>query len=213
MRIVCLSDSHGLHHALGDLPEGDVVVHAGDMARNGQSMPEVLEFLQWFRRLPHKHKILVAGNQDPLFQWQSDDLRAMMPWGIRYLQDEAVRINGVRFWGAPWQPWANNFAFNLPRGSALAAKWALIPENTQVLITHGPPAGIGDMVIDPPFAHLGCEALRDRIQALPALTVHICGHIHEGYGVVEDAQGRRFVNASICTVRDRPTNAPIVIDL
>ena len=126
-----------------------------------------------------------------------------------YLSDSGRTIDGVRVWGSPWQPWFYDWAFNLPRGAALAAKWALIPDGTDVLVTHGPPLGVLDTTLrgEP----VGCAALRGRVAQLrPRL--HLFGHIHEAYGVV-DHDGTLFVNASNCTLAYEPDNAAIVVDL
>jgi Icc-related predicted phosphoesterase len=97
---------------------------------------------------------------------------------MHYLEDEAVTIDGVRFYGSPWQPEFMDWAFNLPRGEALAAVWAKIPVGVDVLVTHGPPAGIGDLVHG---RSTGCAELRRRLdEVAPAL--HMFGHIHEDGG-------------------------------
>src|ERR1035437_7388616 len=98
------------------------------------------------------------------------------------------------------------------RGAEIASKWALIPDDVQVLITHGPPHGILDEVVSPRGKDQGCEALRERIVSLPALRLHAFGHIHEAYGTFSEG-GRRFVNASICDYLYAPVNAPVVVDL
>jgi Icc-related predicted phosphoesterase len=98
------------------------------------------------------------------------------------------------------------------RGPEIAAEWALIPEDVQVLITHGPPHGILDAVERLKGKHAGCEALRDRILALSELRLHAFGHIHEGYGQFEQ-DARRYVNACVCDFNYAPVNAPVVVDL
>lgn len=213
MRIVCISDTHTMHDQVG-LPEGDVLVHAGDSCGAG-SFPELRRFTEWLRELPHEHKVVVAGNHDWPFEREPQIARRLLDGvpGVRYLQDSGTTINGVTFWGSPWQPEFRGWAFNLPRGKELANKWRRIPSTTDVLITHGPPAGIRDC-IDAPLAeadHLGCVDLRKAVSRVRP-QVHIFGHIHGGYGT-ETANGTRFVNAAICTEGYRPVNAPIVVDV
>jgi len=99
-----------------------------------------------------------------------------------YLENSGVEIDGVKFWGSPWQPEFFNWAFNLPRGRRLAEIWALIPDDTEVLITHTPPYGILDRVDS--GEHVGCEDLRRALQRVKP-KVHVFGHIHEDRGVVE----------------------------
>jgi hypothetical protein len=126
-----------------------------------------------------------------------------------YLEDSGIEIAGVKFWGSPWQPEFYDWAFNLPRGQALADKWALIPDDIDVLITHGPPLGILDQVIT--GDHVGCADLLEAVQLIKP-KVHIFGHIHEGYGRIEQ-NGTVFINASVCTARYRPINPPIVVEV
>jgi predicted phosphodiesterase len=141
MRIVCLSDTHGTHERL-TVPEGDLLVHAGDFTNLGRPA-EIERFDRWLGTLPHPHKLVIAGNHDFLFERKPEKARALLT-NARYLQDEACEVNGLRLWGSPWQPWFHDWAFNLARGPELAAKWALVPERIDVLVTHGPPAAILD---------------------------------------------------------------------
>jgi predicted phosphodiesterase len=219
VRIVCLSDTHG-HHAALHVPEGEVLVHAGD-ATLGGTTKEVTAFASWFRALPHPYKLFVAGNHDRLFEDRPGEARRLLGDGIVYLQDTGTTIEGKRFWGSPWQPWFLDYAFNLRRGKALQAKWDLIPEGTDVLITHGPPRGLRDRV-EGPLArflgrvlgqgpHAGCDDLREAV-ARRRPTLHVFGHIHEGYGR-EAVDGTAFVNASVVDARYRPVNAPVVVEL
>lgn len=207
MRIVCLSDTH-CKQGLVNVPDGDVLVHAGDFTNTG-SLLEVELFGLWLQGLPHRHKVVIAGNHDWAFQRQPARARHALS-GCHYLQDSGVEIDGVKFWGAPWQPWFYDWAFNLSRGAALREKWALIPEGTHVVITHGPPHGRGDLV--PRGERVGCEDLAARLCAIKP-RLHVSGHIHNGYGVVESPEGIIYANASICDEQYRPVNAPIVVDL
>lgn len=210
MRMICISDTHNGHKSLR-LPEGNVLIHAGDATGQGLHL-EVERFLAWFASQPHQHKILIAGNHDWLFQRNREKaakLLAAHP-GITYLQDSGVVIEGIRFWGSPWQPWFRDWAFNLPRHGLLIRNiWSKIPTGTDVLITHGPPHGVLDQVHG--GLHLGCEDLRNRLAAVRP-RVHIFGHIHDSYGV---AQSKKtiFVNACACDEQYRMRNQPIVLDL
>ncbi len=208
MRLVILSDTHGYHDAI-DVPDGDVLIHAGDLTKRGE--PHEIEAIdRWLARLPHRHKIVIAGNHDFLFQDEPSTARSLIKHA-RYLEDEASEIEGVRFYGSPWTPEFFDWAFMLPRGEPLRRKWEKIPEGVDVLITHGPPHGILDMTVRGEAA--GCEALAERVAELgPRL--HVFGHIHEGYGTQDAPDGRtRFMNASICTFDYRPKNVAMVFDL
>lgn len=206
MRLVLLSDTHRMHDKIV-IPDGDVLVHAGDFCGHG-TRNQARAFASFFQSLPHRHKVVIAGNHDRCLEIEPD-LGAEIFTHCHYLFDSGVEIEGVRFWGSPWQPWFLDWAFNLQRGPALRAKWDMIPQNTDVLITHGPPHGILDRTTtgDP----VGCEELRVAVERIrPRL--HVFGHIHEGYGelVVGDT---RFINASICTFDYAPTNPAVVVDL
>jgi predicted phosphodiesterase len=195
-----------MHHGRLIVPPGDVLVHAGDATSRGTSA-QLKSFAAFIAAQPHAHKVVIAGNHDFGLE-QTPTLGAEL-FGAAYLSDSGRTIDGVRVWGSPWQPWFYDWAFNLQRGDALAAKWALIPDDTDVLVTHGPPMGVLDKTLrgEP----VGCEALRDRVAQLrPRL--HVFGHIHEAYGVHEQ-NGTLFVNACNCTLAYEPDNAAIVVDL
>lgn len=180
MRVVAIADTHLCHQSL-EVPDGDVLVHAGDLCRGG-SLGELEVAADWLRALPHPTKIVIAGNHDFALERAPDEARCVLGDGIAgvaYLEDAAITVGGVKFWGSPWQPRFFDWAFNLSRGAPLAAKWRLIPQDVDVLVTHGPPHGIGDRVAR---GHEGCEDLRARVLALGPL-LHLFGHIHEDPGV------------------------------
>ena len=207
MRVVCISDTH-LRHKF-DVPPGDVLIHAGDATIVG-SEQEFQRFFDWFGKLPHPHKVLIAGNHDWLFEKLPEDARALIPPGITYLQDELATVNGLKIYGSPWQPEFMGWAFNLPRGWPMKKKWELIPAGIDILVTHGPPLGFLDFS---PFGteNAGCADLRNELlRVKPKL--HVFGHIHHGYGQTE-WNGIKLVNASICDEAYRPSNKPIVLEL
>lgn len=208
IRIVVISDTHNRHLKAPSLPDGDVLLHAGDFSVKG-SLAELAYFNDWLGSLPHPQKIVIAGNHDWCLQRTPVAARQLLT-AATYLEDTGIWIAGLHIWGSPWQPWFHNWAFNLPRGGELAAVWRKIPDSCNVLITHGPPFGILDKVVH--GESVGCEDLLSRIKGLKELKLHVFGHIHEGYGSVS-AEGVSFVNASICNVRYEPCNSPVVIDL
>lgn len=209
-KIVCLSDTHNCDGQIA-VPDGDVLIHAGDATVRG-TIDEIVLFNDWFARLPHRHKIFVAGNHDWLFETNNRLARTLLDSSIYYLQDSSVEIENLKIYGSPWQPRFFGWAFNLTRGAELREKWKLIPNDTDVLITHGPPFGILDEVPRRYFVeNTGCEELRKRVEGVrPKL--HVFGHIHCGYGTTEQF-GVRFINASTCDESYEPTNQPIVINL
>ena len=197
MKLVAISDTHNLHHSFGKLPQGDVIIHAGDFTTWGKT-GEVRQFRNWFASLPYAHKICIAGNHDRCMEhmfFLKDDFKNA---GITYLQDSSVEINGIRFYGSPRTPEFCDFAFMYERGQA---HWEGIPDNTNILITHGPPQGILDLC--PDGRNVGCVELLERTHELADLKYHIFGHIHEAYGI----QGK-YVNASNHTMLWKNSGGP-----
>jgi Icc-related predicted phosphoesterase len=206
IKIIAISDTHGAHLGL-DIPDGDILVHAGDLTATG-TLPQVADFNRWLGRLPHAHKVVVAGNHDFCFQDQSREARALLTEAL-YLQDERATVESLRFYGSPWSTQFFDWAFMLPRGPQIRAKWELIPEDTDVLVTHGPPWGHGDMTDR--GERVGCRDLLEVVERVrPKL--HIFGHIHEGAGIGRN-EHTLFVNPSICDLRYRPLQSPIVIEV
>ncbi|QDG49190.1 metallophosphoesterase [Persicimonas caeni] len=195
--LVAISDTHGRHRSV-DVPDGDILVHAGDFSSFG-SEDDLEDFNSWLGSLPHAEKIVVAGNCDHICETSPAEVRALLT-EAHYLQDSAVEIAGLKFWGSPWQPIFHHMAFNLPRGEALAEKWAMIPADTDVLVTHGPPHGILDRTSR--GQQVGDRALLARVTEVKP-TCHIFGHVHESSGMVEQ-QGTCFINAACNAAGDRP---------
>ena len=205
MRIVALSDTHLFTEDLKPIPDGDVLVHAGDLLRGGD-LDELREGIAFFKALPHRYKILVPGNHDRCFETDVDAARALCE-GFSVLIDESLTVDGVHFYGSPWQPEFNDWAFNLPRGAPLAEKWALIPHTVDVLITHGPPRGILDGTGEGRRGH-GCEDLAKAVQERSTIALHMFGHIHPAGGVI--AQGTLYANVSTWECERDPTVIDII---
>lgn len=205
MRIVCISDTHSRHDAI-TIPDGDVLVHAGDATGRGKRA-EIEAFDAWLGKLPHKHKVVIAGNHD--FAFERDAQARTWIRHATYLQDEEITVAGLRIYGSPWQPRFFDWAFNLDRGRQLGEVWAKIPAGLDVLLTHGPPFGILDRCAD--GRQVGCEDLLEAVR-LKRPRLHVFGHIHEAYGT--ERQGdTTFVNACNCDLAYDPIQAPIIIDL
>ena len=230
VRFVCISDTHCRHAELV-LPAGDVLIHCGDFSQTGR-LTEIRAFCDWLAAQPHPRKIVIAGNHDLTLHAASYE-RTSTSWGVEsgmadrhaecaeacrlissipgceYLCDSGTVVEGVRVWGSPWQP-VYAGAFNLQRGSQLREKWALIPAETDVLLTHGPPLGHGDLTSTRKRA--GCGDLLEEVTQRVRPLVHCFGHIHEGYGVTTDGTST-FVNASSCTRRCAVGQEALVFDL
>lgn len=192
VRIVALADTHLFHEELeGKIPDGDILVHAGDLLRHG-SLDELARAADFFRALPHRRKIIVAGNHELCLQRRAEEARALLE-GFVYLEDSEATVEGLRFYGSPWQPIFRVWAFGARRGPELAAKWAKIPEGLDVLVTHSPPRGKGDRVFGGLY-RAGCADLAKRVtEVKPKL--HLFGHIHQDPGRWEE-DGITYANVT-----------------
>jgi Icc-related predicted phosphoesterase len=213
LKLCLISDTHGLHDQLV-LPEADVLVHAGDLLNRGK-LSELNSASLWLQEQKKKFKeiVLIGGNHDFILEAfmkenHEDILRKDFFPGIHYLRDSGVTIDGVNFYGSPWQPWFYDWAFNVQRGPDIKKYWDLIPQDTQVLVTHGPPMGILDRVGN---EHVGCADLAVRVAAT-CPEVHVFGHIHCGYGY-KNFNGTEFFNASVVNEAYEVVNKPWVVEI
>ena len=208
MKFVIISDTHGQHKNL-TLPKGDVIIHAGDISQRGKES-EIIDFLNWFKDLDFKYKIFIAGNHDFFFEETSEkDIQRIIPENIIYLCDSGVEVENIKIWGSPITPWFYDWAFNRPRGAQIALHWQLIPHDTDILITHGPVFGQLDKTTR--GENVGCEDLLHAIDKIKP-KIHICGHIHEGYGQTTSSK-TKFINASVLDEKYGLTNPPITFEL
>jgi len=216
MTIVAISDTHGKHSKV-KLPSGDILVHSGDFTAYG-NMHEFRDFIDWFAAQPFKYKVFTCGNHDAICERNLESCKAYVPAGVNFLMDQSVVIDGRVFYGSPWTPTFYDWSFMASRGEAIGKVWARIPDEVDVLITHGPPYGHGDAVPSrlgsSSTCNVGCIELLKRVyQVKPR--VHIFGHIHEGYGRTDSDEITRttFVNAATCNSNYKPKNRPQVIVL
>lgn len=209
MRVVCISDTHGDHHRL-QVPGGDVLVHAGDWSLTG-SPADAHAFGAWLGMQPHKHKVIIAGNHDESLHNPIDRDEALSQlWGVHYLEDDSVELDGTTFFGSPWTRRFGDWAFMKPQ-SEMAAVWAAVPDEADVLITHSPPFGIFDRMAD--GLPIGCPDMApmlDRVQ--PRL--HVFGHCHYmGGSVSRPRNGTVFVNAAMLHENYIDMREPVVVEL
>lgn len=203
LAITCVSDTHTKHEHI-QLPAGDILIHAGDCTIHG-TREETFAFLDWFKLQPYSFLILIAGNHDRLFELSPEYMQEeCMKRNIHLLNDSQVKVEGLKIWGSPITPWYENLAFNRQRGAEIRGHWDLIPPDTDILVTHGPPHGILDRV--PRFyssvEHTGCEELAKRLKDL-SVKLHVFGHIHEDRGT-QFLQSTLFINASSVNVAYQP---------
>lgn len=211
----CLSDIHG---DLSFLPDPcDFLLISGDICPLGiDTQPELSE--KWLKAafIPYleeclktaTHVVWIAGNHDFVFDradkyhHRIDSILRMMPVNTHYLQDSSVTIDGINFYGSPYTPWFWDWAFNLPPNDFefVQQHWSNIPNNTHVLLTHGPPAGILDA--NAQGMPCGCPDLLDRIGQLKCLKLHNYGHLHDSYGM-RSIGGVVHVNSAIGYNREK----------
>lgn len=206
MKIICFADTHRCIEGL-NIPKADVVVCTGDFCNSG-ALEDVIAFNGWFSRLPCKYKIIVAGNHDVCFEKDCALAKSLLNKNIIYLQDEGVKIGGVKFYGSPWQLPFMDWAFNLPEDE-LRREFERIPENVDVLITHSPPYGILDSVRKD--EHLGSKSLLEKVSKVRP-RYHIFGHIHNGYGKRTNSN-ITFINCSLLDESYSFVNAPVMFDI
>jgi Icc-related predicted phosphoesterase len=204
--VVCIADTHSMHEKV-QIPDGDILIHAGDITNIG-SISDLERFAYWMRWLPHKMKVVIAGNHDFCFQSTNAGLarKILEDHDICYLQDSGTTYRGLSIWGSPWVPKSGPWAFGVS-GAKISRYWDAIPENTDILVTHVPPRGILDRALE--GENCGCQYLRPN----PAPRLHVFGHIHEAYGQITLNGNREYINASICTREYKPTNKPIVVEI
>lgn len=218
MKITFISDTHTKHHQVtSQLPGGDLLIHAGDFSSRGHEH-EVDGFFDWFNGLDnYTNKIVIAGNHDFMFEndpMLAKDIISYYP-NVTYLQDDLEVIgedysSSVKVWGSPWQPEFHNWAFNLPRnGEELKEKWDMIPYNIDIVVTHGPAWGHLDTVVGQSM-NLGCELLAEQMKVIKP-KIHVCGHIHSGYGY-KYVDGVHYFNAAVLGEDYNFTQKPMTVE-
>lgn len=216
MRIIALSDSHGSHFGI-KVPNGDVLVHCGDFSSHG-GMRDTVDFMNWFGTHPHPHKLFCAGNHDRLCEQDPGLFQTLMkqaPKGMRYLQDQCVVIDNIKFHMSPVTPRFYNWSFNRDRGEDIKRHWDMIPEATDVLITHGPPHGICDEAYRPGYnitEHTGCADLMDAVLRI-APKLHLFGHIHYSGGQSYVGPKTTYANVSVLDESYQVVRPPMIFDI
>jgi Icc-related predicted phosphoesterase len=204
MRIVCIADTHELHRELV-VPPGDLLIHAGDITDLSKRPWIYRHFDIWLGELPHRHKIVIPGNNDYLLE---DPKERKVITNAILLVDSGVEIEGLKVWGSPTTPLYGG-AFGMSNPADRKRHWAQVPEDLDILVTHGPPFGIRDHGGGSERRE-GCpELLVAVFRALPPL--HVFGHVHAGYGIYRTSD-TLFVNASLLGEDGSLGRKPIVIE-
>lgn len=184
MTITVISDTHGRHKEIVFPTLDDdinVLIHCGDFSHNPK---QVFSFSKWFSEVPgYDYRIIIAGNHDMYIETvgYQEYFDYCKEKNIIYLQDTSIDIEGVKFHGSPWSNRFGSWAF-MDIDIKLDKHWQKIPDDVEILITHGPSKGIGDKVLS--GEHVGSSTLTHQINnRLTKLKLHCFGHIHEAVGV------------------------------
>lgn len=207
-KIVAISDTHCQLNEI-TIPDGDILIHSGDLTYRGTLQETVIE-LDILKSLKNKFKyiVLISGNHDFLDEKQPGSMKMLCDErGLIYLNHESIIIDGINIFGSPYTPYFFNWAFNIERGDKIANKWAQIPDNTDVLITHGPPMDTLDQIES--GEHVGCLDLANKVNQIKP-RIHIFGHIHSQSGISYKHR-TYYINASICDETYKCTNPARII--
>lgn len=181
-RIWHISDTHTFHGFLKVPDDIDIVIHSGDCSNPRdliQSEQECLNFIHWYAGLPIKNKIYVAGNHDLAIEKRRINGGTFAEYGITYLENASTTMEGLKIWGSPITPsFGEGWAFNRKRDK-LHDLWTSIPDDTNIVVTHGPAKGVLDLSFDKQgvLERCGCAALKKRILNLEP-KLFLFGHIH-----------------------------------
>lgn len=234
MNILFISDTHGKHGYL-DIPlDGiDMIIHAGDFSNSRDphfNLNEAWEFIEWYDSLTWiEHKIFTAGNHETSFGHRLIT-KDEMPNSVTFLNHEFIEIGGLKIFGSPYTPsFGTGWAYNVDR-KHIGQLWEDIPENLDVLITHGPPRGIMDLtranyslskgdIYSDAYYQCGCESLRNEVYKKKP-KYHVFGHLHNepnvlNNGIVSGIQGcpTTFINASVVDLQHNFANEGKLIKL
>lgn len=225
LKIVAISDVHGKWNKI-QIPKCDILISAGDYSFRGERHM-VKDFHRWLNKQPAKHIISVQGNHELLVEkyfLECKEIAKEECNRVHFIEEDLIEIEEIKIYCSAWTPYFNNWAYNAGRTISEAALyqkpfigdiWNRIPDDIDILVTHGPPYEILDLApvnrINPIPRNVGCERLKERIKSLKKLTHHIFGHIHNDYGI-KQIDGITYINASICNEAYQPLNEPIVVD-
>ena len=209
MKIFAISDTHGRHEKVL-IPEGtDMLIHAGDFSNTklpAMNSNEVNTFLIWLEQQPVKYKVIIAGNHDTSIESRFFTKKDFKNRGIIYLEHESIEIEGIKIFGSPYTPEFHNWAFNRTRAK-LGKIWDSIPDDTDILITHGPPKGILDSASRDKNLNenVGCSALLKKVLKIQPKYM-IFGHIHDNGDNLNNGMFKfneyRTIFANVSCVKD-----------
>ena len=212
MKIWHFSDTHTYHGLLNIPDDIDIAIFSGDSSNPRDpytNEQEVLNFLVWFgMEVKAKYKIYVAGNHDTSIEARFVRKDKFKKYDIIYLENESVEIEGLKIWGSPYTPEFCNWSFMRVRNK-IGKIWDSIPDDTNIIIVHGPPKGILDLSYDRTgkLEFCGCGALKKRVLKIePDLCLF--GHIHNFEDIINAGTTKLssyktiFSNGSVVTDRE-----------
>lgn len=216
MKICVISDTHEKHEQI-KIPKCDILIHCGDCTNKG-SLISLYKFCTWFEQQPAKYKVLVYGNHELGFSHGSkreEAIKTPKQFGITYLENSNTIIDGLYMYGSPVTPFYYGWEWNVHRGKEIAYFWNKIPNDIDILITHGPPYGILDLTAKSSNRdlHQGCEELIKKINTLDNLKLHAFGHLHQQQSQIIELNNTKFVNAAIVDDCHNVIHQPVIIDL
>ena len=191
MVLVLFGDTHELHREV-EVPAGDILICVGDFTMFSKNLSAIEDFNEWLGELPHRHKIVVPGNHE--FFLEANPERRSLLDNANVLIDEGIEIEGLNIYGSPMTP-LYGAAFGKSSAKDRERHWSKIPNDTHVLLTHGPPFGILDVSSDQ-AERMGDPELRNRVRELPSLRLHAFGHVHGAFGTIEQG-GVTFANVAL----------------
>ena len=225
MKLIFISDTHTKHSKLF-IPPCDILFCCGDISFTGERF-EVVNFASWFNEQPARYKIFIPGNHEVALEKYLPESKLWLTEScpdIKILLHESITIEGIKIFGSPYTPIFQDWAF-MRSNSDRERLWKQIPEDTEILITHGPAFGVLDNFLtnytdDNKFVptyrkYIGCKYLSSKINLLPNLKIHAFGHCHAGYG---RSQGNYInnklisINAASCSENYEIENAPQLIE-
>jgi Icc-related predicted phosphoesterase len=204
MNTMFMSDTSGHHEALL-LPHGEMIIHAGNVTRNGTEA-ETKDFLQWFSHLNYKYRVFISGMNDSLFESDPGRIKRLLPANVIYLEESGVEIEGFRIWGSPFNTFNHGSAFSVG-AEDIKKHWDRIPDNTDIIIGRTPAYGVQDGN----FAgeHVGCQDLLRRLVRIEP-RYFVCGNIHDTrrYEYLYDIH---FINASLLNQEYKVAHKPVFL--
>lgn len=209
MKILHISDTHSMHDQIpiNRFDGVDMIIHSGDCSNSpflASSNREIMEFLEWYHKVPVKYKIFVAGNHDTAIERKAVTRETMHAYGIHYLENESIEIEGLKIWGSPITPTFGQWSFMKARDKTHFV-WDTIPDDTDILVVHGPPKGVRDLTYNRKnkLEMCGDKSLVTAIMRVKPKLV-LFGHIHnfkdienQGVSTYHRLPNTKFSNASM----------------